>query len=145
MHTSPDFHEAFEEAQTTRALLKRSEAEERLDAAYAAIDRILANPDAPTGLTLKAALAVIDRAAAPLPHHPAPQPQPPSVATPAEPSTESPQPSHPPVPTAALHNPASATKPGRNDLCPCGSGRKYKRCCLDKVPPAAPLKPPAAA
>jgi len=20
-------------------------------------------------------------------------------------------------------------KPGRNDLCPCGSGRKYKRCC----------------
>lgn len=22
-----------------------------------------------------------------------------------------------------------AKKPGRNDLCPCGSGRKYKRCC----------------
>lgn len=22
-----------------------------------------------------------------------------------------------------------ATKLGRNDLCPCGSGRKYKRCC----------------
>ena len=22
--------------------------------------------------------------------------------------------------------------PGRNDLCPCGSGRKYKRCCLSK-------------
>lgn len=21
---------------------------------------------------------------------------------------------------------------GRNDPCPCGSGRKYKRCCLDK-------------
>lgn len=21
-------------------------------------------------------------------------------------------------------------KPGRNDLCPCGSGKKYKRCCL---------------
>ena len=20
-------------------------------------------------------------------------------------------------------------KPGRNDLCPCGSGRKYKKCC----------------
>ena len=19
---------------------------------------------------------------------------------------------------------------GRNDLCPCGSGKKYKRCCL---------------
>ena len=24
------------------------------------------------------------------------------------------------------------TKIGRNDLCPCGSGKKYKRCCLDK-------------
>jgi HEAT repeat protein len=23
-----------------------------------------------------------------------------------------------------------ATKPGRNDLCPCASGKKYKRCCL---------------
>ncbi|CAN5199010.1 hypothetical protein BH24PSE2_BH24PSE2_08750 [soil metagenome] len=23
-------------------------------------------------------------------------------------------------------------KTGRNDPCPCGSGRKYKRCCLDK-------------
>ena len=20
-------------------------------------------------------------------------------------------------------------KPGRNDLCPCGSGKKYKKCC----------------
>lgn len=24
---------------------------------------------------------------------------------------------------------ARASKPGRNDPCPCGSGRKYKRCC----------------
>jgi hypothetical protein len=24
-------------------------------------------------------------------------------------------------------------KIGRNDLCPCGSGIKYKKCCLDKV------------
>ncbi|MFZ0500610.1 MAG: SEC-C metal-binding domain-containing protein [Steroidobacteraceae bacterium] len=23
-------------------------------------------------------------------------------------------------------------KPGRNDPCPCGSGQKYKRCCLTK-------------
>jgi tetratricopeptide (TPR) repeat protein len=23
-------------------------------------------------------------------------------------------------------------KPGRNDPCPCGSGKKYKRCCLAK-------------
>ena len=24
-----------------------------------------------------------------------------------------------------------APKVGRNDPCPCGSGRKYKKCCLD--------------
>jgi uncharacterized protein len=24
------------------------------------------------------------------------------------------------------------TKTGRNDPCPCGSGRKYKKCCLGK-------------
>ena len=23
-------------------------------------------------------------------------------------------------------------KPGRNDACPCGSGKKYKHCCLEK-------------
>jgi len=23
-------------------------------------------------------------------------------------------------------------KPGRNDLCPCGSGKKYKNCCMEK-------------
>jgi uncharacterized protein len=27
------------------------------------------------------------------------------------------------------HARASKPRPGRNDLCPCGSGRKYKRCC----------------
>ena len=27
-------------------------------------------------------------------------------------------------------------RPGRNDPCPCGSGRKYKHCCADKVQPA---------
>lgn len=28
-----------------------------------------------------------------------------------------------------VHNPS--TKVGRNDPCPCGSGKKYKKCCLD--------------
>lgn len=25
-------------------------------------------------------------------------------------------------------------KPGRNDLCHCGSGRKFKKCCAAKTP-----------
>jgi SEC-C motif-containing protein len=27
----------------------------------------------------------------------------------------------------------AARKPGRNDPCPCGSGKKYKHCCLGKA------------
>src|SRR5439155_22872781 len=29
-------------------------------------------------------------------------------------------------------------EPGRNDPCPCGSGRKYKRCCAGKLAAVAP-------
>jgi len=29
-----------------------------------------------------------------------------------------------------------AAAPGRNDPCPCGSGKKYKQCCLNKRPPS---------
>jgi len=28
---------------------------------------------------------------------------------------------------------ARHTKPGRNDLCPCGSGKKFKQCCETKT------------
>ena len=27
-------------------------------------------------------------------------------------------------------------KIGRNDPCPCGSGKKYKKCCLDRPTPS---------
>ncbi|HEY1946742.1 MAG TPA: DUF4238 domain-containing protein, partial [Bryobacteraceae bacterium] len=33
-----------------------------------------------------------------------------------------------------LKKPNAAMKPGRNDLCGCGSGHKYKKCCLNKPP-----------
>ncbi|NOR22499.1 MAG: hypothetical protein GQ476_07440, partial [Candidatus Aminicenantes bacterium] len=29
-------------------------------------------------------------------------------------------------------NARTSLKPGRNDPCPCGSGLKYKKCCLGK-------------
>jgi len=33
---------------------------------------------------------------------------------------------------ALMHSPVQRTEPriGRNDPCPCGSGKKYKKCCL---------------
>ena len=36
-----------------------------------------------------------------------------------------------------------APKVGRNDLCSCGSGRKYKRCCIDKEDRSAELVDPS--
>jgi hypothetical protein len=35
----------------------------------------------------------------------------------------------------------STNKPGRNDPCPCGSGKKYKKCCLAKTAPTQPESP----
>ena len=37
-------------------------------------------------------------------------------------------------PANTIHQPPQrfVTKIGRNEPCPCGSGRKYKRCCLGK-------------
>lgn len=32
---------------------------------------------------------------------------------------------------SAAAQPVGRFKPGRNDPCPCGSGKKYKRCCID--------------
>lgn len=40
----------------------------------------------------------------------------------------------------ALRPPApvlAKPKVGRNDLCPCGSGRKFKKCCAAALPPGA--------
>jgi len=32
----------------------------------------------------------------------------------------------------AKHEPVTVVKIGRNEPCPCGSGKKYKKCCLMK-------------
>ena len=36
------------------------------------------------------------------------------------------------IPKAQATNDRKSLKPGRNDPCPCGSGLKYKKCCLGK-------------
>ena len=33
-----------------------------------------------------------------------------------------------------MHNKPHSPKPGRNDPCSCGSGKKFKKCCLDSPP-----------
>ena len=38
-------------------------------------------------------------------------------------------PDDPPLPDAPVEQAKTARAVGRNDPCPCGSGRKYKKCC----------------
>jgi uncharacterized protein YecA (UPF0149 family) len=38
-------------------------------------------------------------------------------------------PDDPPIPDAPVEQAKSARATGRNDPCPCGSGKKYKKCC----------------
>ena len=40
----------------------------------------------------------------------------------------------PPLPPKSVVNPVP--KIGRNDPCHCGSGKKFKKCCLNKIPNA---------
>ena len=35
-----------------------------------------------------------------------------------------------PPPVEPIHK--DKAEPGRNDPCPCGSGKKYKQCCINK-------------
>jgi hypothetical protein len=42
------------------------------------------------------------------------------------------------VVAAPVRQATATPTPGRNDPCPCGSGRKFKHCCLGKQPTAGP-------
>lgn len=62
------------------------------------------------------------------------QPDAPPLMPPGpEPPLPEPPPTEPAWLPAQRQQPASVErKPGRNDRCPCGSGRKYKMCCMRK-------------
>ena len=131
------FREALADAQYDRALLFRDMAEGMLDLAFATLNTLLIDPKASPSVRLKAAMFIIEKATTP----PAPKkPVPfdfsnvPVTKTPplAQPVQEvhkdaQPQPA-PAIQTVRRETP----KVGRNEPCPCGSGQKYKRCCLNK-------------
>jgi uncharacterized protein YecA (UPF0149 family) len=133
------FQQALAEAQYDQALYFREQAEALIPQAFEAINQILADPKTPAGVRLKAALALIELATTP----PPPKKQIELVLSTPEPSkpVPSPKPAPQPAKEAApiVHNPApplpyrrESPKIGRNEACPCGSGQKHKRCCLNK-------------
>lgn len=154
------FQLALSHAQYARALYFREKMEELADRAAQTLSDILVNEKLPASVRLKAALAVLNTAGTPpLPkkqveidiekivtHRNAPPdineeelaPPPPvhnSAQSAVAASGAGPRTSSPAVPQN-LHKAAQSDRPapkvGRNEPCPCGSGLKYKRCCLDK-------------
>ena len=137
------FQHALASAQYDRALLMREKLEGLADLAVQTLKDILIDPAASPSVRLKAALAVIDTIATP----PPPKKQ---IALEIEKFTvtKSEEPTADVQPQTVHKNaqhPIAANTPyrretpkiGRNEPCPCGSGLKYKRCCLDKPQAAA--------
>ena len=106
------FRSALTHAQYDRAILHREHAEALACDAIGAIHQILNDRTAAPSVRLRAALAILQTVTTP-----APEPPPVIVDL-------------PPIPEP-LHKNAQP-KPGRNQVCPCGSGLKFKRCCLNK-------------
>ena len=96
--------------------------------ALTALRQTLENPDTPPSVRVRSALGIlqaVNKLKTPVPEPPAPEEQ--------ELSDEQ--------FLASLEAPVQTVRhltppPGRNQLCPCGSGVKYKRCCLGKLPAA---------
>ena len=132
------FQQALSDAQYDRALYFREKMEDLADQAIETIRGILDNPEVPASVRLRAALAVMQTATAPPPPtkqvqldiekivvHPDPVPVTEAQLAPAPPCDPTPE---------SLHKNAQSRVPkvGRNEPCPCGSGKKFKRCCLDQ-------------
>jgi len=160
---SPDFREALAIAHHERAVLYRDRAVDLADLAFEAIRAVLTDPNSSPSTRLRAAIFIIDKVSTPPKFEkekPASMadllaategagrmqcPQPPADAQNCTTVPNAPGAETQPSPVLHVHN--SAQKPetyrrpepkiGRNDPCPCGSGRKYKHCCLGKSSAAA--------
>jgi preprotein translocase subunit SecA len=156
--TSLLFREALSQAQYDKAVFIREEAENHVTDSFAAIHAILTNSDASDSARLNAAKYIIDKASTPPPpkpeviYHPqnvpeivhsnAQSPAPKTNATSATsvgPSPAAPKPEivHSNAQSRPSQTVRTAPKVGRNEPCPCGSGSKFKRCCLGKANLAA--------
>jgi hypothetical protein len=157
---SPDFREALAITRYDRALLYRDRAVELADLAFETLRHVLTDPKSSPSTRLRAALYIIDKVSTP----PKFENEEPAnlddmLATmkeTAETHSAQQQPADAqncttvhndaqPEPVSQMHNFAQPPEPyrrpepkiGRNDPCPCGSGKKYKICCLGKSSAAA--------
>jgi hypothetical protein len=135
------FQHALADAQYDRALLHRERTEALADKAYAALDALLADPNTPASVRLKAALYILEKASTP----PTPKSQVQLQIEKVHVSEAAPVVHN--VHNSAQNAQSAQSKPepyrreqpkiGRNEPCPCKSGKKYKQCCLNNPIPQA--------
>jgi preprotein translocase subunit SecA len=134
-HTSPAFEAALRDAQNDRADMLHEGAVARAELAFQALEQILQDPKSSTSARLRAAIFILS--------HALPSPAKERRATPTlpkhaqEPATENPESLHKNAQTPPQPYRRPDPKIGRNDRCPCGSGKKFKQCCLNKPQTAA--------
>jgi hypothetical protein len=131
------FRESLIHAQYDKAIAIREEAEKYAAEAWAAIAAILNDPKTSASVRLNAAKYVIEKASTP------PPPEPEAVyrlESAAMPGMHKDAQSD--AQTAHSNAQSFTSNVGRNTHCPCGSGLKFKRCCLGK--PQAASAPSAA-
>jgi hypothetical protein len=133
------FRESLAHAQYDRALFFREKAEEMVDLAWQTVRNLMNDPNTSPSVRLKAAVFILEKATTPPPQ----KEQVPLDIEKIRVSTA------PPVTidynaqiVHEVHNDAQSAqtpfrrdtpKVGRNEPCPCGSGRKYKVCCLNRA------------
>ena len=134
------FGEALADAQYDKAMLFREKAEALAELAFEAIQAILVDPKASPATRLKAAMFIVEMTSKP----PEPKKQVMLDVVPIQPPASESAPqvhkdaqSEAPAPIQTIRH--DHPKVGRNEPCPCKSGRKYKQCCLNKPQPD-PLK-----
>ena len=131
------FGEALAHAQYDKAMLFREKAEAMVDLAFETLQAILTDLKASAATRLKAAMFIVEMTSKP----PEPKKQVMLDVVPIHP----PVPESAPEPAPEVHKAAQSDAPatiqtirrehpkvGRNEICPCGSGLKFKRCCLNK-------------
>lgn len=117
-NTIPAFREGLEQAMQERVIVNRERIQGLVFTAIEVLGKVLKDDKASPSVRLRAAQAVFKMTA---------------LAKKSESAAE----------TEILHNPAQspirlAADPGRNSLCPCGSGGKFKRCCANPIPQTIP-------
>jgi uncharacterized protein YecA (UPF0149 family) len=131
----PAFNRELEQAMRDRALMNQEHLQALVYDAITALRQILQDEEASSSARLRAAQMVFKMTVAKPEAEPVAAPQ--QAAEPAQ-EAES-------VHKLAQRPIRLLAEPGRNSLCPCGSGAKFKRCCANPAPQTTPQTMGAAA